>query len=507
MVEISDIKDRDSLKAWLEELQFDEDENRRIALKISYRVAMRVLPVFWRWVLANQEDPKFDLEVLPLLRSCLLSGVAGDLPKPEIKIAPDAIRSCAHSAYANQTTQDGNVTSAAYSIYSALALADVRERRAPNLLKIPNGVTQKDSASSRRAYVVGSEFAGAGANAVSGVYPEIWNEIRKDCETLVAGGRGIDTSPLWNFGNSASEEWRFLRENLPAGWEFWRDWYQDALDGEQPNWNLLAKIALIKPVDWDTDSDHVNGLIAEIQLKYAVAASPNAEDLIVNDDGLFEIILRSDLPAGTLQDVQDRLRDVIADIRRAQQQENNQYNPLVAEADLLERILARYPDNALRLHEACTKVIIHIGGNVANGVLPENDNLVGDVSGDVQVCADDIYNFDAEVKTAIDARNKLRFARLSDEQKAAIVQFTEAVAQNSVEPLAEELREDVQVVKDELVPSEETASERYRLGSRLARALVLGAKNVGGALILLGSVAGGVTALVWVVRILLGAIL
>lgn len=40
---------------------------------------------------------------------------------------------------------------------------------------------------------------------------------------------------------------------------------------------------------------------------------------------------------------------MIADIRRAQQQENNQYLPLVAEADLLESVLARYRDNALRV--------------------------------------------------------------------------------------------------------------------------------------------------------------
>ncbi len=134
MVGISDIKDRDSLKAWLEELPFEEDENRRIALKISNRIAMRALPVFWRWVLVNQEDSKFDFKVLPLLRSCLLSGVAGSLPNPEIKIAPDAIRSCARAAYANQITQDSKAIGAIYSIYSALALADARERRASKLL-------------------------------------------------------------------------------------------------------------------------------------------------------------------------------------------------------------------------------------------------------------------------------------------------------------------------------------------------------------------------------------
>ncbi len=410
MVEISDIKDRESLRAWLEALPFDEDENRRIAVTIAHRAAMRVLPQYWQLSISSASARKNDLTALPILRCSLISGVAGTMPTPEI-------RSAAFAAFA---------ADAAFA-------------------------------------------ANAAANAAAA-----WKMIRADCTALATGDVRLDQTPLWSGANPVSENWVQTRETLPEGWDFWRDWYQNALDGVKPNWDMLTEIALIEPADWDKGADHVNGVIADIQLKYAVAASPNAEDLIVNDDGKYQAVPRSELPALTLDDVQNRLRDVLADIRQAQQQESNQYQPLLAEADLLEGILARYPENALRLFEECTKVAVHIGRKVSDGVLPQKDNLISDITGDVQNSADDIYNFDPEVRKTVDARSNLRFGRLSDGQKADISRLAEAVAKNSVEQFAEELREDALVVSGEIEPSAETAPDRYRLSSRLLKVAKIG---------------------------------
>lgn len=481
MVKVSDIKDRDSLRDWLEDLPFDEEENRRIAVNIAHRAAMRVLPVYWDWAVRSDEASENDLTPLPALRACLKSGVFASRPNKKIALAAydsasgyrgmgyDGVKSAALAATLAADSADGPA--------SLSASASVVAATAPFASK-PDGV---------QLYVA-----------------LFWAEIRLDCGFLEKGNAILDETPLWSEGNPWSDEWIDVHINLPEGYDFWRDWYQGALDGVKPNWDMLTEIALIDPEDWDKGAAHVNGVIAEIQLKHAVAASPNAEDLIVNDDGLYEVIPRSELPAQTLQDVQGRLGDVIADIRRAQQQENNQYLPLVAEADLLESTLARYPDNSLRLFESCTKVVIHIGRNVSNGVLPENDNLVGDVSGDVQNSADDILNLDAEVRETIEARNKPRFERLSDGQKAEIARLADAVAENSVAPLAAELREDAAVVQGETEPDEDTRPDRYRLGSRLARAVMIGGKNVAEALILVGGVGSGIGIFWVIIRVLLG---
>ncbi len=87
MVEISEISDRDSLQEWLEALPFDEDEKHRIAGTIAHRAAMRVLPIYWRWVNASTYARGRDLTALPVLRAGLISGVASLAPTPLINEA------------------------------------------------------------------------------------------------------------------------------------------------------------------------------------------------------------------------------------------------------------------------------------------------------------------------------------------------------------------------------------------------------------------------------------
>ncbi len=88
--------------------------------------------------------------------------------------------------------------------------------------------------------------------------------IRADCTALATGDVRLDQTPLWSGANPVSENWVQTRETLPEGWDFWRDWYQNALDGVKPNWDMLTEIALIEPADWDKGADHVNGVIAGI---------------------------------------------------------------------------------------------------------------------------------------------------------------------------------------------------------------------------------------------------
>ena len=500
MAEISEITDRESLAAWLKALPFEEEEARRVAVTIAHRASMRVLPVYWHWALENRDGKGSLNPALHVLRVCLIAGVGSARPSPDVSTAAEhasaaeraplvffpspAVKPAAEAAVRSISGAAGVVISGQPQEVASNVVRDAAENVGTDLSLVGNLMSL--------------------SNLSTGVTPEIWAATQSDCAALKDGWVPLDRTPLWPGGNPFEKLWQDIRSALPEGWEFWRDWYQKALDGVPPNWGMLEEIALIDPEDWDKGPDHVNRLIAEIQLKYAVAATPNAEEIIVNDDGLFEAVPRSQLPPKTLADVQDRLRDVIADIRRAQQQENNQYHPLVAEADLLDSVLARYPDNTLRLYEACLKVVIHVTRNVANGVLPENDNLVGDVTGDVQNSADDIYNFDPEVRETVDARAKLRFERLSDEQKAEVARLAEAAAQSSVQKLADELREDAAVVQKEGEPDEETKPDRYRLGSRLAKILVRGVINVSEALIIVGGVGGGITVMARIIRLLLG---
>ena len=76
MVNISDIFDRNSLKECL------TDRPREDAVMIAHRVAMRVAPVYWEF--GGISSAESDLTEMPILRSCLISGV-GVWATPEIR--------------------------------------------------------------------------------------------------------------------------------------------------------------------------------------------------------------------------------------------------------------------------------------------------------------------------------------------------------------------------------------------------------------------------------------
>ncbi|WP_296762985.1 hypothetical protein, partial [Sediminimonas sp.] len=88
MVEIADIKDEDSLRAWL------EDQSREVSVWIASRAAARLLPVWWDAVLdwAYEED----LTALPVLRSLLIASVAAVGPADDIR--SDAAAAAADAA-------------------------------------------------------------------------------------------------------------------------------------------------------------------------------------------------------------------------------------------------------------------------------------------------------------------------------------------------------------------------------------------------------------------------
>ena len=67
MVEIADIKDRQSLEAWLKE------QPRESAVALTHRAAMRVLPLYWDWVQNDAKARKGDLTALPVLWASLIS--------------------------------------------------------------------------------------------------------------------------------------------------------------------------------------------------------------------------------------------------------------------------------------------------------------------------------------------------------------------------------------------------------------------------------------------------
>ena len=378
---------------------------------------------------------------------------------------------------------------------------------------------------SERAAGGGTVIPSASAlSAARSAHSAVWEAIQRDCESVAGADKTkiaelpLDHLPLWpDRQNPLQDEWDSLKATLPKSsparsdetargpvpvdWGFWVKWYDSVLDGKPLKGDMLVEIAKIKGGDWEKGEARISFLIGEIEQRYAAKASPYPERL--SYDGEYKSTPTSDLPSATLQDACER----IADVARSMRASGNQYAALQDEADLLDDYLKRYPERAIRLFEICHKVVRHISAHVENGVLPENDNLIGDVLGDLQNSADDIYNFDALVRETVDARAKLRFGALDQEQRDGIKGFAEAVAQNSEAGLAGELREDAAEVMDEQDPEGESKPARYRLGSRLVRVLAMGGEGLYKVYKLLGVAAtawGGGTALWELAKVLIG---
>ncbi|PQO23727.1 hypothetical protein C2I36_06570 [Rhodobacteraceae bacterium WD3A24] len=233
----ADIENRRSLERWL------EDRPREDAVIIAHRAAMRVLPVLTDWLI---EFGKGDLTELPVLRCLLASMVAGKRPSYETKSATaDAITGSVVVA----TEVENAIADAAASAAAAAARASIRSKaRIATRPAVRHAFFATDHAVAlkcSRADAQGIEF-----------------------------GETPHSQPLWHDEpNPLDEQWQTTRRTWASrgpGWQFWIDWYEDALGGREPNWEMLRDIALIAPETWDAGPDALNAEIMRITEKHSL---------------------------------------------------------------------------------------------------------------------------------------------------------------------------------------------------------------------------------------------
>lgn len=102
-------------------------------------------------------------------------------------------------------------------------------------------------------------------------YNGMLNLIRSDCLTLESG-KPLRGELLWRSErNPFFDRWENVKALLAEDeedWSFWVKWYQAALNGEPLNWEMLKRIALIYPEDWEQGPARGNRLIAGIEVEF-----------------------------------------------------------------------------------------------------------------------------------------------------------------------------------------------------------------------------------------------
>ncbi|MCF6234139.1 MAG: hypothetical protein L3J36_13735 [Rhodobacteraceae bacterium] len=250
MVAIEDIESMYSLEKWLIEWPakngLNEDVARAMAVAIAHRTAMRVLPVWWSRTLT--EDPrKGDVVALLILRRSLISGVAAKMPTPNIRQAA-TLADTIGSAIAGAMYAGAAADAAGAAMYAA-------------------GAAAATSAVDARASAVNAAFTSDAATSA-----DLLRSVRADC-TIITDGGDVLAARLWpNHDNPLDDFWQDVKTRAVAPeWSFWIKWYDGALAGRAPNWQMLEQIALIEAEVWEDGAEAVGAKITLIEEQHELA--------------------------------------------------------------------------------------------------------------------------------------------------------------------------------------------------------------------------------------------
>ena len=250
------ITDEKSAKAWLEVEGRTHEE--RIAL--AARAAMRALPG-----LGSAHDAALGDLALPVIRAMLTSGVAANLPTPEVKDA-------AHAAAAPFSARSARsvARSAAYAAFSAAHAA-----AAPFSARSARSTYSADSAT-YSAYAAFSA-AHAATPALSAAFSATDADARKIDDSAL---KDVFATPLWpdggvpDFFAAGFANLQAFWNGTPEVWGFWQRWYEGMLKGEPLPWELQEKVALIPDDIWSQGPNVVAGEIRKLELESKTSAYP-----------------------------------------------------------------------------------------------------------------------------------------------------------------------------------------------------------------------------------------
>ncbi|MBL1434673.1 MAG: hypothetical protein COB08_000530 [Rhodobacteraceae bacterium] len=430
MVEIADIRDRESVRVWL------KGRSREEAVAIAHRAAMRVLPVYLKWVLSEKEARAGDLTAIPVLWSSLISGVVGNCPTQEIsRIATSAAANAANAAISSATIANAAVTAANAASTIANAANAATTTIATSSASIANAANAANAATANATIV----------NAAAAAIADGWLLLRGDFAAILTG-EALKNTALWGGeGSPMAAQWTETKELMAQDaedWSFWIKWYEAALSGIPAPCALLVEIAKIDPTDWEQGPAHVNGLIAGIEEDFLLTSTPVAEKIELSSETERLRITPERMSQKVLySNLLEVIQDGMADLRDNPQFDNalSALGPVFE--TILDRTFGKYLSSPQRVHDDFVKAKRRIRKLLDVGELAPNDEVLEFVD-DLDAGAAHIRANMPQVRDSMAALAALRIAEASDADIAGIRAGAEAIAAQSEPEMAEEMRED-----------------------------------------------------------------
>ncbi len=267
MTEIDDIKDGESLEAWLNET----GQSRENCIALAHRAAMRVAPLAWEDLAPGNKN--YELTGWSMCLSLLVSGVATQVPTPEIKGAAQATQ-----LLFELSPLGAGLKADAFNTPAGPALGAVRDA----LATVIKDAFVREAIDTMNFAAFAMNGARPLASFPVATSKDAWDRLREDCRLLENERRIPITMPLW--GNELtlfSDEWKRIASrwrHASGAWDFWADWYEGALAGKPLDIELLTKIALISPELEIGQEDVLNDRIRDIRTSYS-SKPPDASQL------------------------------------------------------------------------------------------------------------------------------------------------------------------------------------------------------------------------------------
>ena len=251
------------------------------------------------------------------------------------------------------------------------------------------------------------------------------------------------------------------------GLTFLADWYESIIGGHVDT-ELLREIVGIRDADWAQGAERVAKLIAAIEVGRRLRdATPLAEEIVFDDhSGKLRVDPVRMLPPSLYDTGLEKLQDAVDDARAASKQHPNSYTALHPTLEMLDRTLTKYRGNPQRVHDDQLLAIRKIERLVDDSYVPDDEEIASLVQV-LDTNAVDIRAAVPAVTVAVQRRSEVRFRELDPAGRDHIHSAVEAVASNSEESLAEEMREDERATFEPERSAQDVESP-YRLASRLA---------------------------------------
>jgi len=469
MLEISDVVDRESLKRWLDDYieKSDKEALQSQLIWLSSRVAGKAAPLAWAKFHDLPSGPGIEVSGLLALRPLAVLVVCGLVNSSSLN---SVMLAAERKSSAIEAARRGHLA------FRSIVVACRTKVNPPKFIS---------SIVATSAWTIPANQEAA---------HQIYSSLQSDLERIVSG-RWNSYEPLWLDENPFALEWSELKQRIghrlggsqvdPNGhhredWSFWITWYDRLLEGKDIYAQELHDILItLTDEDWDKGAAHINPKFDSVLALYRRSDSYIGERIKRDEDGQFEREEVAHPPEVLLRNAVSKVEDAISNLIEAASTYTG--NHMLFQAAIVARdlqdVLARYPDDFLRLHDEFLESCCDLDRDFSKAEISQ-ERMLNRLYRALDTGALDMRENDEDTKRACKTRVNSRALNLDDEVKTQLRKVQEEASAESQPALAAEMEADLETGLDESNSDETRANAMKREGSRLIRMDVIKRQEV-----------------------------